>query len=179
MREDYFRSLSGNDFDAMLAIVKSEMGRIFGDIITKKDKSLDNREDFNEFFEDYQQVMTEESFKSLVAQHGIELQVTPEMIAQFVFKIRNGSFGFDTYRAGCKLWVNAEPVTNHSKSSMCLIDSDSIQKIEERGEGIGRINIVVTTLSGDCYKVNKYSIPKMHAKNALIEFMNTIKSSIK
>lgn len=177
MREDYFRSLSESDFNEMLAIVKSEMRRIFGDVLTKKNKDLDNRDDFNCFFEDYQQVMTEESFKDLVAKHGVELQVTSEMIAQFVFDVRNGNFGFDIYRAGCKLWVNAESIENHPSNSMCLIDSDSIQKIEERGEGIGRVNILITTRSGDCYKVNKYSIPKLHAKNALIEFMNTIKTS--
>lgn len=177
MRDDYFSHLKESDFNSMLTIVKSEMDRIFGSILEKNGKSLDDKDDFKEYFEDYQQVMTEESFKQLHFQHNVELEVTSEMIAEFILKIRNGSFGFDTFCSGSKLWVKANPVEHSHGTNACLIDSDSIERIEDRDQGLGRVDIFVTTRNGGCYKVNEHSIPKLHANNALIEFMNAIKVS--
>ncbi|WP_312042959.1 hypothetical protein [Erwinia sp.] len=177
MRDDYFSQLKESDFNSMLTIVKSEMDRIFGSILEKNGKNLDDKDDFKEYFEDYQRVMTEESFKQLHFQHNIELEVTSEMIAEFILKIRNGSFGFDAFWSGPKLWVKAKPVEHSHGTNTCLIDSDSIERIEDRWQGLDRVDIFVTTRNGVCYKVNEYSIPKLHANNALIEFMNVIKVS--
>lgn len=169
-----YYTFNEDEYRDIKEVVKSEMQRIWGDLLDRNNESLEDDTVFLIYFEEYQPLITGSSLAEDLKKASVNVPMDKEKAAAFIYKVRNAKYPFEVKKSAAKKWLECYTDPTNELSSLVWIDVESIDEINISTPWSEKAVINISTAKGKPFRASKYSIPDLLVESALQELIAVI-----